>query len=1011
MVGDGVRHTWGSGMTQRSPFAELLQHHRAVAGLTQERLAERAGLSVRAISDLERGVKLAPRQETLRLLAEALALSPAEWADFVAAARGPRRAAGIAGPASPADDPGPSSLDRLPLVGRATEAQRLTARIDAAAAGQGGLVLIEGEAGIGKSRLIQEALAAADRRGLGTLLVGCYQVEQAMPYHPVIDLVHQVLDGWPAALTAGVPAPALAELAALVPAVAARHAAMPDLAVSAPEARQARLFQALLHLIDAVATAARPLLLAVDDLHWADPATLAFLHHLARHARARPLLLLYAYRGEEAATDAGLATLIQNLRREPAALHLPLHRLSTDDTATLLAALADPTLPAPALGPWLHRETDGNPFFLVSILHSLREGGLLPTEGPAAWQVEPAQLTGAGPALTVPEALREAVRLRLGRLSPPARSLLDIVAVLGRRFDVATLQAVTGDDEAGLLDRLDDLVRRRLLDDEGDGRHLDFCHDKIREVVYSDLASPRRALLHRQVAATLEGLTGPDTIGRAAALAEHYERGQSWPKAIAYLAAAADGARHLFAMRAALDYYDRAISLAEAHTDLDADGDTRLRLIERRGEARAQASEFAGAIDDLQRVLATARDRGDSAREREVLITLGMIYRRVDAYGLARTCLDQALAVSRAAGDARHVADTLYHLGTVAWGAGDNHQALASHAEAVAICQSLGLTDLIAVQAYHGRGEAFVTAAQPRQAIADFTESLQLARRLGDRAYEAENLQMLGWASLGPFGLGDYAEGRRLLHESLAICQAHGLDWHSLATLIGLAHATGATGDYTAGLEFARQARAAAEAIGAARFVTFALDAEGDIWRDLGDLARAREAHQRGLDLAGQSDVAFWVPRLRANLAIDRLRGGDDAVDDELAGALAAARAGNLTWHVGRCLEGVAEAALARGQTAAVLAAADELLHTGTANGLREWVAHAQRWRGAALLRSGEQLAAGEALRQGLALAEVVGRERLIADLQAELAAWEAAPNAGAWSDRRAPTDLNATSN
>jgi tetratricopeptide (TPR) repeat protein/transcriptional regulator with XRE-family HTH domain len=984
-------------MTRHSPFAELLQHYRATAGLTQEGLATRAGLSVRAISDLERGAKLAPRQETVRRLVEALALPPEERAVFVAAARGPggpRRAAGSADPVAPAGNDTPRALDRLPFVGRARESERIAAQIEAAS-GRGRLVLIEGEAGIGKSRLIQEALDEARRRGLRTLLTGCYQVEQSMPYHPVIDLVHQALDAWPAALV-GIPAAVLADLAALAPAVAARRPTLPSPAAGTPEVRQARLFQALLHLVDAVATPARPLLLAVDDLHWADLATLAFLHHLARHAGARPLLLLYAYRGEEAATDERLAVVVQNLRREPAALHLPLRRLSTGETADLLAALADPALPAPALAPWLHRETDGNPFFLVSILHSLLEGGVLPTDGPAAWQVEPARLAGAGPALTAPEALREAVRHRLGRLPSPARALLDAAAVLGRRFDVATLQAVTGEGEAALLDGLDELVRRRLLHDEGDGRHVDFSHDKIREVVYHDLASPRRALLHRQVAAALEGMAGPNPIARAAALAEHYERGQAWRKAIVYLAAAADGSRRLFAMRAALDFYDRAVGLAWGRADPDADAETLLNLIERRGEARAQASEFAGAIDDLQRVLAAARRRADPAREREALITLGMIYRRTDAYGQARTCLDQALAVSRAAGDARRVADTLYHLGTVAWGAGDNHRALACHEEAVEICQSLGLTDLTAVQAYHGRGEAHAAGARPAQAIADYTESLRLTRLLGDRAYEAENLQMLGWAYLGPFGLGDYSQAERLLRQALAICRAHGLDWHSLSVLIALAHAAGATGDYTAGLDWARQARAAAEAIGATRFVTFALDAEGDIWRDLGDLARATEAHRRGLELAGRSDAAFWEPRLRANLAIDRLRGGDHAVNDELASALAMARAGNLIWHLGRCLEGAAESALARSQPAAALAAADELLLIGQSHGLREWMAQAHRWRGAALLASGQRTAAADALRRALALAEAVGRARLVDDLRHDLTACHAAAETGA---------------
>src|SRR6185503_8565037 len=136
-------------------------------------------------------------------------------------------------------------------------------------------------------------------------------------------------------------------------------------------------------------------------------------------------------------------------------------------------------------------------------------------------------------------------------------------------------------------------------------------------------------------------------------------------------------------------------------------------LYARRGVARAQAGQTEGAVADIRRVIDAARARGDRESARDAVIQLGMTYRRADDYEQATQWLTQALAESRAMNDERHAADTLYHLGTVAWSDGRNREAIAFHQEAVAICERLGLVDLIAVQAYHGRGEAHNNNLEP----------------------------------------------------------------------------------------------------------------------------------------------------------------------------------------------------------------------------------------------------------------------------------------------------------
>ena len=198
-----------------------------------------------------------------------------------------------------------------------------------------------------------------------------------------------------------------------------------------------------------------------------------------------------------------------------------------------------------------------------------------------------------------------------------------------------------------------------------------------------------------------------------------------------------------------------------------------------------------GAVADFQRVIDAARALGEHEHARDVLIQLGMAYRRADAYEQAVSCLEEALTVSRATEDERHVADTLYHLGTVAWSNGRNDLAISYHQQAVDICERLQLTDLVAVQAFHGRGEAYFAHAEPAAAIASFSRSLALARGIDDKSYESENLMMIGWACTGHMGLADYPRALSHFDAALEIARAADLQWHLGPTLIGRAHARG----------------------------------------------------------------------------------------------------------------------------------------------------------------------------------------------------------------------------
>lgn len=870
------------------------------------------------------------------------------------------------------------SLGRTPLVGRDREYALLARLIGETGEGSGQVVLVEGEPGIGKSRLVQEAAGYARTRGARVLLTNCYQIEQAMPYQPVIDLVSQIIENTPPETINSLGESAQAEIAALVPGIVEASGRLPASPADLPETRQSRLFRALLQLLDAF-TAEGRLLIAVDDIHWADDASLRFLHHLARQATRRRVVLICTCRPEEMAADERLTAFVHSVKREPGARSLPLGRLRFADAHALLAGLADPLLHTRQLGEWLHRETDGNPFFFLSILQSLLEQGLVTATGAAAWQVDPGALDAVPASLTLPEALRESVRARILRLPAPVRPILDAAAVLGRRFDFALLRGLTGEADAALLDALDLLVRRHLLVEGPGGDGYDFSHDKVREVVYHDLGAARRILLHRAAAEAMERESGGDE--RAGPIAEHFERGQVWEKAVTCLARAADRSLDLFALREALQYFDRAVALAQArlgqaHPEA-ADRRVLLDLYERRGGARAQAGQIEGAVADLGVVIEAARQIGDRDRERDLLIRLGMAYRRADSYSQAQRCLRAALDAARASGDARQAADTLYHLGTVAWSDGDNARAMDFHEEAVAICGRLGLSDRVAVQAFHGRGESYFADALPEVAIDCFEESLRLARAIGDRSYECENLMMIGYACTGSMGLADYPRARERLEAAQVLVEASQLEWHAGPVGIGLAHVRAGMGEYQEAWDGLHEMIRRLESLGLVRYRIMACSYLGCLLQDLNLPERAAAFHEEGLRLAEQKKVAFFVPRLRADLALDQLRSGRIPDAAGLREALETAQTRRENYLAMRCLEVLAEISLARGEAERAIAYADALGMLAERGGLREMAAVAHFARGRALAVTGEPAAAETELRQAAALATEIGRVRL----------------------------------
>jgi predicted ATPase/DNA-binding SARP family transcriptional activator len=539
------------------------------------------------VTVLERELGVAPGEETRQAYGRLLEVEV-----------GPSSATGAVDRVSPAPE-APASAAGLPglvasapLIGRHPEWAQLITSWERAAHGTAGATLIEGEAGIGKSRLAEELARRLARQGIRVATARCYAAEGALPYAPVVS--------WLRAL----PLPELEpvwmnELARLLPERLDRQAGLsPSGPIREPWQRQ-RLFEALAR---AALGAARPLLLLLDDLQWCDPDTREWLHYLLRYDPQAPLLVLGTVRAEELDAQHPLHPWTQSLHHDGQVTEIELARLDEADTLALAEHVAEQDLP-PELAACIYRETEGNPLFVIEMVRA----GLAVGELETACELR-----------ELPPRVQGAIEARLGQLSSQARALAETAAVAGRSFSLALLLASTAMEEDEAIVALDELWQRRVVAEEGRDAY-DFTHDKLREVAYATLSPVRRRLLHGRVARALEELHAGDIDHVAEEIAIHYDRAGQPTRAIPCYLRAGETARRVYANEEAIAHYQRALELLPRV----AQGEQmrwRLQALAALGQVCLWVGDLERAEPLLQEAIALGQETGLDPRG------LGMLY-------------------------------------------------------------------------------------------------------------------------------------------------------------------------------------------------------------------------------------------------------------------------------------------------------------------------------------------------------------------------------------------------
>lgn len=605
-------------------FASVLRRQREAAGLTQAELAARAGLGVRTVSNLERGINTSPYPSTVRVLADALALPEQSRAELL---RASRRAEAPDGSYSRPTGGYLGSLPAAQLVARDVERAAIADAVSTVAGGDGRVVLLAGEPGIGKTRLAQEAGTYAEERGFLVATGRCYQPQSGTPFTPWFEALTSLYDDAPAGVRGSIGErwPSLATLLPdQFPSAVAEIGPAPD-AVE-------RLHRAVAGFVRELA-ADRPVVILLDDLHWADSASLELLAHLGRHTGGERVLLLGTYRDVEVGRTHRVREIARSLRREGRVRELSIGRLDGAATTHLITDRLDGAPVSVGFSALVHRHADGNPFFTVEILTALIERGDLSRVDGRWFRRDLVDLEA-------PASVNEAIGERVSHLSPMAQGLLEVASVLGEVFDLEDLEELGVGDagEAAFEQAFDESVASGLLT-TGDGRYA-FDHALTQQALYTGLSPVRRRRLHRGVGEWLEGRPPAVRRRRAAEIARHLESGGLPARAISLTVLAGEVAAGAYAQDEAMRLYGNALELAEEVGDEAA----KTTALERLGQVQLTIARYDDAVEQLIRAADGHRRTADVASRLRVEGMIAEAQHRRGEGEAAAVRLDQVVA-------------------------------------------------------------------------------------------------------------------------------------------------------------------------------------------------------------------------------------------------------------------------------------------------------------------------------------------------------------------------------
>ncbi|MFZ1039441.1 MAG: tetratricopeptide repeat protein [Candidatus Bathyarchaeia archaeon] len=695
--------------------------------------------------------------------------------------------------------PRPIATKEVPLVDRTEEMNVLKEAVYRAVHGEGGLVFVHGEAGIGKTRLVRELGAYARSRGVQVLYGRCpalFRMDGVPPYILWKEVVKEYLEACTPEQLHRVIGYYPAEVAKLVPEISQTLRSIPQSFPISPEQEQNRLFEAVSQFITNISRET-PLLVVLDDLQWTDPSSLLLLHYLARGVQRTPLLLLGAYRSSDINDKHPLSPVLTELNRERLPQSISLKRMSLDDISEMIRQILEQDDVPTEFCKMVYEKTRGNPFFAEEVIKSLKEEEVIYREE-NKWKIKEVSR------IEFPETVKSVLKTRFARLDEECQSVLTFASFVGNDFTLEAMCAVTGIEENKLLELIDKILKTGLIKERevrGEGV-CSFADILVRDVVYDEVSLLKRKKLHGVVGRALEKAYAKKIDEHFGELASHFLESGDKDKALDYFLKAGEKAQKVYANNEATSYFQSALALLE---EREGELPEKRRILERLGDIKRLVGEHDACLkywnaalllwnkleekesaSRLYRKMANVlwEDMGDIEKAKEnhekALKILEAEHEKVELAGLyedmahmyyrtgdipkALSLANKALELAEKLNAYEVIASSCVSLGTIFSFSGDLKKARECHTRGLKIALDNGYM-VTASRAYNNLAIALPPEEQ-EQALEYYEKGYELAKKIGEINHQS-------WIGVSLvvryFGMGNMAKAMALAEDCVAL--------------------------------------------------------------------------------------------------------------------------------------------------------------------------------------------------------------------------------------------------
>ncbi|MFP4608642.1 MAG: BREX system ATP-binding domain-containing protein [Candidatus Aenigmatarchaeota archaeon] len=755
--------------------------------------------------------------------------------------------------------------DKETFVGRKEELEELADELDDVKRKGSRVLFIEGEAGVGKTTLINEFKPFALKEDFDFLHGGCYS-DISEPFLPFKEAFEDYMEN-----------ESEEDVSPLSFIGAPKGPEIEDKKMFDAQ-RQATFHKTTQEIKKIVSQ--NPLVIFLDDMHWTDQATLQILGYIVDNLQEESILFICTYRPEDVEEGHPLKEMIHRLKRRDLSEKLtlsPLGERATRDIIVDETGVSKKHIPERFVKT-IHHKTDGNPLFVKEYMNEMIERGAIEPEGRAF----PVSVED----MDVPDVVLSVIERRVDRLDDKTKKVLELGSIIGEEIPFSLLLKTSSMDEFDLLDHIDVLTENRLWHESIEGGRFYFHHDLIRDAVYHALMDRKRRVYHKKVAENIREVYSEDIEQKYLPLARHYERAKEFKQALDHYLKAGKKAEGVYAHEDAIECYKQALSVGEQLSEEDVKEEGREKIIEtleELGNAFQIIGKGGKAVEtyrralrkversqkeaDLHRKIAEVREKeaeydkglercekGMKAAERdaeevvELLNTKGWIFFRKGSYDEAEKFLNEGMEIAEEVGNEKLIAETLHKLGSVHFGKGDYERALEHLKEALSIRKSIG-DEAGMAKSINNIGTVYWNKGDLDKALQLFKQSLELERKIGNKQGIAQSLNNIGTIY---WNKGELDRALENYEKSREISKEIGDEAGIANTLhnMGLIHYN--KGDLEKALQDYKRSVEIKENIGDKEGLTGSLTGIGDVYAEKEEFEKAEENYWKSIEICSE---------------------------------------------------------------------------------------------------------------------------------------------------------------